>query len=652
MRYNKTMKFYEVAPTKIIRAGADTLTYASQDGLPIGQLVTIEVGKKELVGVVVSVVSEPSYKTKPIVGKIEEVALPSQLVALAQWVASYYATPLATVLQTVLPRGLTKKRRGLKKALQVTERGRTHIVFNAEQEHVIKTVLTDEPGTFLLQGITGSGKTEVYKEIAKKTIEMGRSVIVLTPEIGLTPQVVAEFAKEFDGILLTHSTMTEAERHLVWLEVLNSTTPRVIIGPRSALFMPLHSIGAIIVDEAHEPSYKQEQSPRYSALRVATILGRLHQAKVVFGSATPAIADRYVAEKTGKPLLTLTHRARPGAVEPTVTLLDMKKRENFKHHRFLSDKLLDAIEHNLDTKTQTLIFHNRRGSAATTLCDSCGWTAMCPNCFIPLTLHGDHYEIRCHICGHHEKVPSSCPVCQQAGIIHKGIGTKLIEDEIRKKFPKATVARFDSDTLAADSMDKQYDKLYDGSIDIAIGTQIVAKGLDLPHLRTVGVIQADSGMALPDYAADERAFQLLSQVVGRVGRTKHQTEVIVQTYQPTHPSIVDAIAQDYESFYETALASRRAGLFPPYVYLLQLTCVYKTEAGAVRAAQQLARELKKVLTPDMQLLGPTPSFYERQRDSYRWQLIVKSKKRDALVALLAHIPPAHWQFELDPSSLL
>ncbi len=594
-------------------------------------------------------VTKPSYETKPILETIEK-AMPNQLVDLAVWIADYYATPLATVLQTLLPRGLTKKRRATKNAFKIPHRDRTKIVFNPEQQHAITTILTDKPGTFLLQGITGSGKTEVYKEIAKQTIKNGRSVIVLTPEIGLTPQVVAEFAQEFNDIILTHSTMTEAERHLSWLEALNSDMPRVVIGPRSALFMPLEKIGAIIVDEAHEPSYKQEQSPRYSALRVATILGRLHAAKVVFGSATPAVADRYVAEHTGKPLLALTHRARPGTIEPNIEVVDMKTRDNFKHHRFLSDHLLAAIDENLTTNHQTLIFHNRRGSAATTLCDNCGWTAMCPNCFIPLTLHGDHYELRCHICGHHEKVPSVCPVCQHTDIIHKGIGTKLIETELRKLYPKATIARFDSD--ATESMDTLYDKLYDGSIDIAIGTQIVAKGLDLPHLRTVGVVQADSGMALPDYAADERAFQLLSQVIGRVGRTAHKTTVIVQTYQPTHPSIVDALKQDYESFYEHTLASRKAGLFPPFVYLLQLTCVYKTEAGAIRAAQELAQALKKELKPGMQLLGPTPSFYERQHATYRWQLIIKSKKREYLVELLQHLPPAHWQFELDPSSLL
>lgn len=640
-----------MAPTKIVRAGQPTLTYSSEGTLAIGQLVLVEVGSKQLPGVVVKEVEKPDYATKPIIQTIETTSLPAQLVELSLWVADYYVTPLATVLQTMLPRGLTKRRRVVKKQLAITERERTKIVFNQEQQHAIDTVLKSEPGTFLLQGVTGSGKTEVYKEIAKQTLASGKSIIVLTPEIGLTPQVVAEFAKEFTDIILTHSTMTEAERHLAWQEALHSNKPRVVIGPRSALFTPLKEVGAIIIDEAHEPSYKQEQSPRYSALRVATMLGRFYGAKVIFGSATPAVTDRYVAEEAGKPIITLTHRARPGALEPTITVVDMKKHDNFTKHRFLSKQLLQAIEHNLGAHQQTLLFHNRRGSAAMTICDNCGWTAECPNCFIPLSLHADRFELRCHICNFHQKVPSSCPICQHADIIHKGIGTKLIESELRRLFPKAVIARFDSDTSADESMQQQYSKLYEGAIDIAIGTQIVAKGLDLPHLKTVGVVQADSGMALPDYAADERAFQLLSQVVGRVGRTTQQTEVIVQTYQPTHPSIVDAVAQDYESFYQTTLTARAGGNFPPFTYLLKLTCVYKTETGAVNAARQLATQLRPHLK-GMQLLGPTPSFYERQRDSYRWQLIIKSKKREQLAELLARVPATHWQYELDPPSLL
>jgi primosomal protein N' (replication factor Y) len=646
------MYYFEVAPTKIIRAGSDTFTYSFDKQLPIGQIVTIEVGKSPVTGIVIKETMEPSYRTKPVSSILEPTPLPKQLIETALWVSEYYVTPLATVLQTFLPRGLSKKRRESKTVPFKTVRDRTTIVFNDEQLSVVDDIIKADPGTFLLQGITGSGKTEVYKAIAQKMIEQGKSVIVLTPEIGLTPQVIGEFTHDFKDIIVTHSHMSEAARHKVWLEALHSELPRIVIGPRSALFTPLANIGAIIVDEAHEPSYKQEQSPRYSALRVATMLGRFHGAKVVFGSATPLIADRYVAEQAGRPVLRLTKSARNDVVAPIVTLVDMKNRDSFTHHRFLSNELIQSIEKNILSSKQSLIFHNRRGSASSTLCENCGWTAECPNCFVPLTLHSDHYHLRCHICNHQEAVPSSCPTCHHTDIIHKGIGTKLIESELRRLFPKATIARFDSDNKEAETVTNIYEKLYDGTIDIAIGTQIVAKGLDLPHLRTVGVIQADSGLSLPDFSSDERTFQLLSQVVGRVGRNEHQTEVVVQTYQPTHPSIIFGLHQDYESFYEYALEERKHALFPPFTYLLKLTCVYKTEAGAVNAAKSLAKVLRQGVKPGVQILGPTPAFYERQHDTYRWQLVVKSKKREYLVDALRFVPPAHWQFELDPTSLL
>jgi primosomal protein N' (replication factor Y) len=267
-------------------------------------------------------------------------------------------------------------------------------------------------------------------------------------------------------------------------------------------------------------------------------------------------------------------------------------------------------------------------------------------------LHADHYHLRCHICGHQETVPKSCPVCGVADIIHKGIGTKLIEAELRRLFPKARIARFDSDTAAHETLDKKYDELYKGEIDIAVGTQVVAKGLDLPKLRTVGVIQADSGLAIPDYSASERTFELLAQVIGRVGRNEHETTVVVQSYQPTHPAVALGLAQNYETFYDLTLEERERAHFPPFTYLLKLMTVYKTEAGAVKAGRDLAQKLREKAPVGVQVLGPTPSLYERLHGTYRWQLIVKSPRREYLLELLSLLPPAGWQFELDPISLL
>ncbi len=584
---------------------------------------------------------------------VQAAPLPEALLTAAWWLSSYYRTPMATVLQTILPRGLAKKRRA-PKAQPNREgiRNRTKIVLNTDQQTAVEKIMNTQSETVLLQGVTGSGKTEVYKEITRRTLAEGRSVIVLVPEISLTSQIIDEFASEFPQVLVTHSHMTEAERHLAWQQALTATQPLVAIGPRSALFMPVPHLGAILVDEAHEPSYKQDQAPRYSALRAATVLGKAAKARVVFGSATPLVADRYVAEQHGALIVTLPKPARGSAKATHTTLVDMKKRTHFTQHRFFSNILLKTIEHNISHSRQTLIFHNRRGSASTTLCESCGWTAECPRCYVPLVLHADRYSISCHICSHTTKVPTACPSCHAADIIHKGIGTKLIESELRRLFPKATIARFDGDTASGQTVSERYKDLYDGTIDIAIGTQVVAKGLDLPKLHTVGVIQADSGLALPDFAAPERAFQLLAQVVGRVGRDERDTMVIVQSYQPTHPVIQFGIAQDYEGFYQFALAERAKAGFPPFRYLLQLTNVYKTEAAAVRNARQLVGALRAAVPKGVEVLGPTPAFYERQHDTYRWQVTLKSPRREALAQALELVPPTHWQADLDPASLL
>ena len=287
-----------------------------------------------------------------------------------------------------------------------------------------------------------------------------------------------------------------------------------------------------------------------------------------------------------------------------------------------------------------------------TLCEKCGWQAICSNCFIPLSLHGDTHNLQCHICGKKESVPTSCPNCRQPDIIHKGIGTKLIESELSKLFPNTSICRFDGDSESDETVDVLYDKLHNGTIQIIIGTQVVAKGLDLPNLRTVGVIQADSGLSLPDFSSTERTFQLLAQVVGRVGRDNHETAVVVQSYQPSHFSVVNGLSQNYLQFYEQAIAERKRAVLPPFTFLLKLTCTYKTEAAAVRNASNLASTLRKVLPSDVIILGPAPAFYERTRQTFRWQIVIKSKNRATLVKSLTYVPAKYWQFELDPISLL
>lgn len=648
------MHYYLIAPVIRTYQQREALTYSSTQKLEPGQIVLVEVGKRSAPGVVIEKTKKPEFNTKEVIKIIETTPLPNALLELANWLSDYYQTPPAAVWQTLLPKGLEKKRQKLTFSYPEVSRKRTKIVFNKEQSDAVKSIEKMSPGTALLQGVTGSGKTQVYIEIAKKILkEKGQSVIILVPEISLTSQTIAEFNNHFkDSIVVTHSTMTESERHAAWLKCLNADTPQVIIGPRSALFSPLKNIGLIVIDECHEPSFKQEQSPRYSALRAASVLSTKHKAKLILGSATPSVSDYFLAEKSKRPILKLTKPATPNYKPANIEVIDMTKPQNFTKHRFLSNTLLKTIESSLDKNEQSLIFHNRRGSAPTTMCENCGWHAICQRCFVPLILHADTSSLHCHICNHKEAVPTACPECHNATIIHKGIGTKLIADEIHKQFPKAIIKRFDGDTHTSETIDKLYQDLYEGKVDIIVGTQVVAKGLDLPKLSTIGIVQADSGLLLPDFQASERVFQLTAQALGRVGRNNNDSTVVVQSYQPTHPSIGAAIEGNYENFYKNTLKERHKGIFPPYTYLLKLTCSYKTESGAINAAKKLADLLREKADKNVVVFGPTPAFYERARNTYRWQLIAKSPVRQNLIDLLSEVPPTKWQAELDPISLL
>lgn len=647
------MQYVEVAPIKLVRKDAAWFTYASEQPVSAGTIVSIPVGKQTITGVVLREVVKPAFECKPITSVVEETPLPAPLLATARWIADYYQTHLSAVLSAILPTGITKNRQARSSKKRTSVRDISERTPTADQQNAIDAILQNTAATQLLFGVTGSGKTLVYIECAKKLFKQGFSSVILVPEIALTSQIVDEFMHVFgDDVLVTHSKQTEAERHKVWQQALRADSPKIVIGPRSALFLPLQNIGLIALDEFHEPSYKQEQQPRYSSLRVATILARQHKnARAVFGSATPPIAEYYLAEKASAPILRLPATAQ-NARKPNVSIVDMTKRTFFTQHRFFSDAVLKRIDETLAQQKQVLIFHNRRGTTATTLCGNCGWMAIDPDTDLPLTLHADKHLLISHVTGHSMRVPTSCPECGDVDIVHKGIGTKLLEAELKKRYPNKIIARFDGDAEQAATVEQKYQELYNGEIDIIIGTQVVAKGIDLPHLTTVCVVQADAGLALPDYTASERTFQLLAQAVGRVGRNQNETAVIVQSYQPTHPAITHGVAQDYAGFYHAAIAERQHSHFPPFTYLARFTCTYKTEAAAIKNARALAKILKQTAASDVRFFGPAPAFYEKQHGTYRWNIIAKSPTRQHLAALATNLPPKYWQFELDPISLL
>lgn len=644
------MNYYLVGVNKIVSRTHEKLSYHSALQLTAGQLIEVPIGTKKAIAVVLEQINPPEFETKEIIRLIEKQPLPSALLQTLLWMKDFYLAPLASVLQTALPAGITKKRRPSDNVLLKNPKQSSNLQATIAQQKIIDTITQAKPQTHLLRGVTGSGKTTVYIELARQALNNHKSVLIIIPEIALTTQLTQQFMAHFESIVLFHSGLTESTRHQVWQACLQTNQPLVVIGTRSSLFLPLANLGLIVIDEMHEvSSLKQDKNPKYSSLQVASILAHHHQAKLVLGSATPLVSDYWFFEQKNCSILELSSTALE-VTPPKISLIDMRQKSNFTRNFILSNQLLSSIQDTLKNRQQVLIFHNRRGSASATFCKNCGWVAECPDCHIPLSLHHDQFILKCHNCNHKQTIPTHCPACHSAEIEYRGIGTKLIESELTRLFPDARIRRFDADTPTDESVANSYHQLENGDIDILIGTQVIAKGLNLPNLTTVGVIQADTGLALPDFIAAERTFQLLTQVIGRVGRNQKTTEVIVQTYQPDSPSIQFALKQDYPGFYQHEIAQRKKYNYPPFCFLLKLTISYKTEAVAIKHARNLATKLRSKFQ-GIEIIGPAPSFYEKRGNKFYWQLTIKAKKRPILQQIVRELPP-NWHFDLDSSSLL
>ncbi len=647
--------FYEVIAGRMFGKGDGVLTYESDASLLPGQIVQIPIGRSIAVGIIDKKVAQPDFATKKILKVLYSTPLPKHLIATAKFVAEYYQVPISSTLGLILPTGVDKKRRKTEQMFGdklKTEHGAEspQIPLNQAQKNALKALKTAPGATKLLHGVTGSGKTNIYLEMAKNALKAQKSTVLLVPEIALTSQLVRVFGEYFsDSVVLIHSKQTEAERHLIFNSLLETERPKIVIGPRSALFAPLKDLGLIIIDEEHESTYHQENAPKYSAIRVASFMAQNLDIPLILGSATPMVEDYYLADKKGS-LVKLTEKAKDAAIKPEIQIIDFKKREDFSKNRYFSNPLLEAIKNNLENGRQTLIFHNRRGSAPLTICENCGEEMLCPNCYLPLTLHADAYELVCHTCGHKERVPLNCPKCGTPGILHKGFGTKLLESELKKLFPKARIRRFDADNKKDEGLDAIYTEVHDGDVDILVGTQTLAKGLDLPKLATVGVAQADAGLNLPDFMAEERTFQLLTQVIGRVGRGHTDTaEVFIQTFRPDSQVINFATKLDYDRFYDYVIKKRRKAGFPPFMFVAKLEITMKTEATVLKKVRETAKKLQN--NSRLLVSPPMPAFHERTSRGYTWQIIVRAKSRKALVEACQGLDP-NFHVTFDPIGLL
>lgn len=645
------MYYYEVLVGDSHFHGEDALTYAHDEELPVGTIVRVTLRNRSALAVVTAVVPTPPFKTKSISAVSPAPALPAQIIQLLQWMRDYYPAPLGVIVRQFLPpTPAFPKSRGKRQEIRDKKEVRSLPPLTKEQSNALGQIKSS--GLHLLHGVTGSGKSRVYLELALAAFKNGKSSIVLTPEIGLTTQLARDFQNHFgDAVVIVHSRLTEAQRRDIWYELLSSTTPRVVIGARSALFAPLQSVGLIVIDECHDQAYKSDSAPRYRTDRVAAKLAALHACPLVLGSATPTVEDTFIAAAKNRPIIHLKERAlQSKSAQNTTTLVDLRDRSGFSRSPILSDQLITAVSTALEKSEQSLLFLNRRGTANAILCSSCGWQALCRHCDLPLTYHGDSHTVRCHVCGRLHPLPSSCPECGETDIILKNIGTKAVVDEVKRLFPHARIKRFDTDTAKADQLENQLATLAQGSTDILVGTQMITKGLDLPHLSVVGVLAADSGMLIPDYSAAERTFQLVSQVVGRVGRGHRAGTTFVQTYDPANPILAAAVAQNYEAFYDRERAEREQFHFPPYVFLLKLTCLRASSASAEKTATKLSEQIEKRY-PRLKVEGPSPAFHPRESGKYKWQLIVKSPSRQALVDIVRDLPSG-WVHDLDPVNLL
>ncbi|MFZ1249210.1 MAG: primosomal protein N' [Candidatus Saccharimonadales bacterium] len=646
------MYYYEILVGDLQFHGKAALTYASEQALLPGSVVRIALRSRSVLGIVTTEVPEPSFAAKPIAAIARIPPLPATTLPLIHWLQRYYPAPFGSIVRqflppsTAFPRLIANDQAGTKEPTPTPLPSLTTEQMNALQQIGSK-------GYHLLHGITGSGKTRVYIEATRRALEKGKSVIILTPEIGLTAQTVQSFQQALpQRLYLLHSRMTAAARRDTWYKIANASKPVIVLGPRSALFAPVHNLGLVVIDEAHDQAYKSETAPYYRAERVAARLAQLNQACLLSGSATPNIEDYYVASAKKRPIITLEQLAKQPVEgsENQIHIVDMCDKSLHTRSSILSNQLIEAVQKALSEQSQSLLFLNRRGTASAILCSDCGWQLVCSHCDLAMTYHGDSHQTRCHICGRTAPLPTSCLDCHGSDILLKTIGTKAVVDEVNRLFPQARVHRFDTDSPKPEQIENQLEMLQSGAIDIIIGTQMITKGLDLPKLSVVGILSADSSLLIPDYTANERTFQLLTQVLGRVGRGHRASQVVVQSYNPAHPTIVAATQQDWAGFYEQELRERQLFHFPPYVFLLRLTCLRASSASAEKTAMKLKKQIQKE-HPGLIVEGPSPTFHPRESGKYKWQLIVKSPQRTKLTHLIECLPSG-WQHDIDPANLL
>jgi primosomal protein N' (replication factor Y) len=642
---------------------------APENGANLQAGIRLEVpfGKSSKVAFLLAISNEsdfPIEKLKPITRVIDDAPLLAEIdLKLLHWVSSYYHYPIGEVMSAAFPVALRQGKEAVIKKLPKspeTEIKTTQLICNEGQQNAIDAVKKSlsEFNVFLLDGVTGSGKTEVYMQLIQTVLNRGQQVLVLVPEITLTPQLQQRFQARFStNIAISHSKITDLQRKNAWL-LMQSGECSLLLGTRSALFTPLPNIGLIILDEEHDSSFKQQEGFRFSARDVAVMRGKLANVPVVLGSATPSLESLYNVFLARYQHLPLPERAG-NALPPLVQILDIRQQ---KLHAGLSEPLILEIQATLDKNEQVLLFLNRRGFAPTLMCHGCGWVARCVHCDANLVIHRHKNLLRCHHCGTEHRLISHCPSCQSPELKSLGQGTERLEFALDEIFADKTILRLDYDsTQKKGALEDFLTQIHAGEVDIILGTQMLAKGHHFPNVTLVAILDVDSGLFSTDFHAGEKLAQLIVQVSGRAGREQKQGKVLLQTHQPSHPLLNELLREGYAKFAHSELLIREAAMLPPFSYQALLRAHAEKEDLPQQFLESVAELARNLNGQEVEILGSIPAPMARRAGQYRFQLLFQHSNRAALQQLLKQLVPqictlklankVRWSIDVDPVDL-
>ncbi|MEA3560533.1 MAG: primosomal protein N' [Candidatus Omnitrophota bacterium] len=607
-----------------------------RDNIKVGQRVWVPFRNWQIVGYVTGFLTTSDISRLKEINRIIDInpVLNPDILKLTKWMGEYYFCSWGEAVEAAIPGPLRKGKIKIKSRTSFPEETFPKTVDlepTQEQKQALRLILENiddnQFNVFLLFGISASGKTEVYLQAIKHAVKQGKSAIILVPEISLTPQTIEHFKSRFaDKVAVFHSRLSDGEKLRQWQNI-KAGRAIIVVGTRSAVFSPVKRLGVIIVDEEHENSYKQDDSPRYHARDVAITRAKISGATVILGSATPSLESYYEAKKGIYDLIKLSRRIE-NKIPPSAQIIDMRKEVNPKNKtKIFSHILGELMSTRLARNEGIMLFLNRRGFSTFVNCKNCGYVLRCKYCHIPLTYHFHKDGLMCHYCGYQQKTDEICPQCKKGYLSYFGIGTQKVESEAARIFPQADISRMDTDSVRRKGSHKKIlGEFKKSKINILVGTQMIAKGLHIPEVTLVGVISADMTLNLPDFRSSERTFQLLTQVAGRAGRGRKKGEVIIQTYNPDNYSIRAASQYDFDSFYNQEIISRKELNFPPYYHLVNLIFRGRQEKDVIKSAKVLAKTLRKAKPKGIKIIGPASLPLSKLRGNFRWHIILKGKE--------------------------